>query len=1227
MLLLLAAALLGTLPYWLPSFLELAAPPIVARFTQFELGITRVQRADWSALHLQGFSLRDASPTATLNNLSAEELRVDFSGKLLAGDLSGLELVEGSAIEVELDLHTSVDAPDTEPDAPLMLELPSSLPVVNLDEVQVRVHRDDQETIEVTHGSLVLDETGRLQASADHQDRKVELNGSWSARSIRDLEILVDQRPLVRESTLDLSRLGVGELDARLQLLVGRTQGQVQLELQDGSLTWDLELPELELQELAAQLPIDLEMEPRGGVSLSSSGALDLNDPLDSTALLQFEMEGVEAGGWRIDSSRGNIRMGSSTLFVETLFLEQSEENQLWLEDANLPLRGTGASNWLERSRGKLRVEIQDITQLLEPLGALQQEPAQTIPHRIALAAELEDAYLNLIEGQITSSAGEIMLDSGRAWIEPGPESLPSLELKGQANVTSLESFGDLFGRSDWSGVMDGRIDFRGTWPELNGQVTLNGTGLVIEGVQLGELKLDLRSSDDSGDFEVRRLQSSSRLGDIDARMSIRLAEDEMAIDLQELKLTRRGRGLYLQQPAAILVAASSGEISPLSLTGEAGALFLEGSWNENVIEVELDVQAMHPEVLDQQTEEDWPRIETGAFEAHARLEGQQLSFETRGTVSKLALPGTGGLDLEWDVSYDGEILQVTSARVLNHEEINAVVSGSLPLQLYPGLGFGEAPLEMELDLSAPISLADDQYEGQITTKGRLFGSWRALQGRIELEGEELRLPKLYHPADIDHGRVWGSISLDKGLECEGLQIAFGELLEMDLTGQLIAPLDLPGWLEAPQQLGEQASVSALLRLGSLDFEKITPLLERYVASARSLRRGQVSGTVRIDGPLTDPELKGELEVADTRVRLDGGLPTIEALQGKLAFEGGEVRVANLTGTLGAAPFEVSGGASFNGDSTLVDLEISGDNLLLFRDPKTSVRADTQLNVSGSADDLLLSGRVALTKGHYSPSTQFLDLRPGPTASGVRGFQLFALRESPLKDMRFDVELSSRFPFDVRNSVVSGSMRPHLRLGGTGLVPVLTGSVFLDQTFLKLPATRLELTGGTVRFNEENPFVPTVEIVCRTRMLGYDIRGTISGDYDDADVLFTSTPSLSQEDLFLLVLTGRLPEDADRNDALNTANTVAIYLAWDTVSRWFADDGPINEDNLLERVEFSYGTDVSKNGVETVDLAFRLTDKAGLPREVRNKQHLFLAGERDVYEDYNFGVRLVFRFR
>ena len=61
--------------------------------------------------------------------------------------------------------------------------------------------------------------------------------------------------------------------------------------------------------------------------------------------------------------------------------------------------------------------------------------------------------------------------------------------------------------------------------------------------------------------------------------------------------------------------------------------------------------------------------------------------------------------------------------------------------------------------------------------------------------------------------------------------------------------------------------------------------------------------------------------------------------------------------------------------------------------------------------------------------------------------------------------------------------------------------------------------------------------------------------------------------------------------------------------------------SFLDRFHFVTGRDVSKGGSLTTEASVRVAQGTFVEKDT-----LFLVGERDVYEEYNFGVRILFRF-
>ena len=65
-----------------------------------------------------------------------------------------------------------------------------------------------------------------------------------------------------------------------------------------------------------------------------------------------------------------------------------------------------------------------------------------------------------------------------------------------------------------------------------------------------------------------------------------------------------------------------------------------------------------------------------------------------------------------------------------------------------------------------------------------------------------------------------------------------------------------------------------------------------------------------------------------------------------------------------------------------------------------------------------------------------------------------------------------------------------------------------------------------------------------------------------------------------------------------------------------------DDESFFDRFEIVVGEEVSKNGNETTEITFRLRED-----NLAANDTLYLTAERDVYEDINAGLRLLFRFQ
>jgi translocation and assembly module TamB len=85
---------------------------------------------------------------------------------------------------------------------------------------------------------------------------------------------------------------------------------------------------------------------------------------------------------------------------------------------------------------------------------------------------------------------------------------------------------------------------------------------------------------------------------------------------------------------------------------------------------------------------------------------------------------------------------------------------------------------------------------------------------------------------------------------------------------------------------------------------------------------------------------------------------------------------------------------------------------------------------------------------------------------------------------------------------------------------------------------------------------------------------------------------------------------------------VAVYVGRDFITHWLESALPESEESVLDRLDVEVGRSVSRTGQQTIEARFRLAKGF-----IRRGEALYLVGEKDIYDTYNMGVRLVFRFQ
>lgn len=788
-----------------------------------------------------------------------------------------------------------------------------------------------------------------------------------------------------------------------------------------------------------------------------------------------------------------------------------------------------------------------------------------------------------------------------------------------------------------------------GPWTRPVGELSASATGVDWAAERFDLVELDLAARAEPGGamvFDGLRARATSPIGQISALAEATVRDGALDLSLREFEISRGEQTLELERPSQFRSGPEGQALDELRLSGSAGALAVSMAGSPAGYTIDFEAGQLNLEPF------------AGRF-LPVGLEA--LGLDLTGNVQ---LDGGG----QWiGAAVDGELGHLRPAAHLPSSRVQVHASwgegrllvrellaeseagdrvelrGDVPLRL-GGEPFHEGPVEVVAAVDAPGLarwLPDVLAEGAGLARLSLNGTWDQLEGALLAEGTHLLVATegVVPAGFLSMGRADGSLSArlgPSGIWIDEWTVAASAAGTASVAGSVATPAGLPAWLAATR---DEFAATPIALTADVDLHSLVWLRD-WLPEVRNIGGRARLEDVVLRGPLFSPTRSGTLEVEEGLVKFDSDLPAISDLAGTLLLSQREVavgrkddaprewgdvlEVVELRARAGGSPLELTGWFAPLTSQPVFALNAVGQDLLLYRTPDTTVRADAELALTGSLDALLLAGSIEPTSSRFTRNVNFLSFgRAGrPATRGARGIELFSFRNAPLSTMAFDVRVRAREPFRIDNNFVKGSLLPDLWLRGTGELPVLEGPIYLQTTRVALPATRLRFTGGTITFERENPFVPRLNLRAETRVLGYDVEIQVLGPYDDPEIVMSSVPPLPPQDVAILVATGQLPASAlTMEGGERTARLVAIYLAQDFSSQFFSD-GDGSEASFLERFEVSTGRDLSRSGQETIEGSFQLWED----RIVDGDQGLITV-ERDVFDDYNFGLRLVLRMK
>lgn len=421
-------------------------------------------------------------------------------------------------------------------------------------------------------------------------------------------------------------------------------------------------------------------------------------------------------------------------------------------------------------------------------------------------------------------------------------------------------------------------------------------------------------------------------------------------------------------------------------------------------------------------------------------------------------------------------------------------------------------------------------------------------------------------------GRISGTIDLTGG-SIDAPETTSGAVvltsIEVDASGVPITnrgpwEMDVARGVANVRSATMIAEGTALSLTGNVSSEELALSLagdvgmDVFAAAVPAL--ASASGAMRlrilVRGPLADPEVIGEATLLGVGFEHAAVPLAIRELGGRIAFSQRRIAIENVRGRIGSGTIAIDGSAAIDGgrpSSARVSVALQD---VAFR-PDEGIEVAFGGTLVGTWDRSrelpLLQGTVDLLRARYTRPVQVtptLGQLYRPTRTVVDTYD-------PANDyVELDLRVIQHAPAEIRNNLVDldvsidDAERP-FRIVGTNQRIGALGTLAIPRGRMFFRGTSFDIRRGTLEFDDRLRLHPRFDVLATTEIRrNYDstaptfrIQLAATGDSDAFTLNASSTPSLSQQDIMLLLMVGMTSSELQNLQASQLSTTALDALS------------------------------------------------------------------------------------
>jgi translocation and assembly module TamB len=811
---------------------------------------------------------------------------------------------------------------------------------------------------------------------------------------------------------------------------------------------------------------------------------------------------------------------------------------------------------------------------------------------------------LLLERAEIVGGEGERLVASG-GWDFQAKEILPA-RIEGQIRRASLARWLPTQPEFD---VVTLRAEAAGAPADIPHRGQAEASGVKVKGLNPLQVALDWSGRGASVDTLALRVTA----GGTQLAAAGSLSRD--ALRLERLELARGGAPLLaLVQPAALRWRPALA-LEGLHLAGGDATLDAKLSWGA-AGRIELAARNLRSAWLADLVPERGPEWSVGLLALTGTWDHGPMEFAlTSAATISLGENRTASVNLAARGSRRGLHLEALRATEGAATVLNA--TGELPVLFQPGT---QPALRIEEDGAVRFDASaapNAQFWQQLAALSgvelqnpaawlKIGGTWSQPRGDVQLKADRVAFDPKRFTREIP-----AITGLDVQISAEPAGLAlrrFTVAIEgqpVRVTGRL--PVAEGRWRELTRQpaTGLQREAELKLEIPEAEVAVFARFLPSFLAA---------QGRVQADVTYRNGALGGFVRLRDAASRPLGPLGVLQEINAELALAGRRIELRDVSAKSGGQPVALAGvvelpepGSAARAGAPWLpryDLALRGENLPFVRQTGLLVRGDLDLKLQTQSDPKVakISGVVNLRDSLFLQDVRAF-LPKGGGGGGAKRPPYFSVNTPPLNTWPLAVEVTGERFLRLRMPVFSGVASAHFRLGGTLGEPRAIGEAAIDEGRVQMPFASFEVKQGAVRLTESNPYEPAIYVRATGRRYGYDLTLEIDGAASAPNVEFSSSPALDSEQVLLMVMTGAAPQNEINKSATQRAAGLGTFLGRSLLSSVSGETGG------ADRLSIESGEKISRQGRETYDIEYKLSDRWAL------------TGEYNEFDEYNAGLK------